>query len=47
MWGHPGVPGPGPADGEQGLWPLAGFSDAAFGLTFEHQGLRARLELER
>ena len=43
VYGHPGEPKPGPA-----MPPvLAGLVHANFGLTFENDGLRARVELER
>ena len=43
VYGHPGEPKTGPA------WPpvLDTLSAVAFGITFEHQGLRARATLER
>ncbi|MBA3685906.1 MAG: hypothetical protein H0W72_11795, partial [Planctomycetes bacterium] len=43
VYGHPGEPKDGPS-----LPPaLADLARASFGLTFEHDGLRARVELER
>ncbi len=42
-YGHPGKPRAGP----DVPLPLAGISAAAFGLTFEKDGLRARAEIER
>jgi len=43
VYGHPGEPKPGP-----GVPPaLLDFARGAFGLTFENQGLRARVSLER
>jgi hypothetical protein len=43
VYGHPGQPKTGPAAPPA----LAGFANGAFGLTFEDQGLRARVELRR
>ncbi|QEH36955.1 hypothetical protein OJF2_55400 [Aquisphaera giovannonii] len=40
-FGCPGAPRPGPGQGLLG--PLEGFEDIRFGLTFEDQGLRARV----
>ena len=43
VYGHPGEPKTGPADS-----PLLNeFSSGSFGLTFEHQGLRACVSLEK
>jgi len=43
VYGHPGEPKQGPP-----APPVLGsFRSAAFGLTFEHQGLRARAALQR
>jgi hypothetical protein len=43
VYGHPGEPKEGPAAPPV----LSSFQSADFGLTFEHQGLRARAALER
>lgn len=43
VYGHPSEPKPGPAAPPA----LAAFAAADFGLTFEEQGLRARVELRR
>ena len=43
VFGHPGQPKTGPAT----LPGLSRFKAANFGLTFEDQGLRARMELLR
>ncbi|MCI0744026.1 MAG: hypothetical protein L0Y58_01345 [Verrucomicrobia subdivision 3 bacterium] len=43
VYGHPGEPKKGP----DGLGPLARFQSANFGLTFEHQGVSAKVVLER
>jgi hypothetical protein len=43
VYGHPGEPKPGPA----APTALHEFVHAAFGLTFEHDGLRARAELHK
>ena len=43
VYGHPGQPKPGPAVAPA----LLAFQRGAFGLTFEDQGLRARVVLER
>ncbi len=43
VYGHPGEP----KDGPPAPPVLSSFSNADFGLTFEHQGLRARAVLER
>ena len=43
VYGHPGEPQPGPAAPAE----LRQFSAADFGLTFENQGLRARVNLPR
>ena len=43
VYGHPGEPKVGPTDSPV----LNEFSSGAFGLTFENQGLRARVSLEK
>ncbi len=43
VYGHPGEPKSGPPAPPA----LSEFTSGAFGLTFEHQGLRARISLER
>jgi hypothetical protein len=43
VYGHPGAPKPGPAAPPQ----LRDVADANFGLTFEHNGLRAQVEMHR
>ncbi len=43
VYGHPAVPQAGPGIPQ----PLAGLLSAAFGLTFEHEGLRAQVEMTR
>jgi hypothetical protein len=43
IYGHPGEPKKGPL----AAVALQQFSSGDFGLTFEHQGLRARVSLER
>jgi hypothetical protein len=43
VYGHPGQPKKGPSISEA----LGRFQSANFGLTFEEQGLRGRLELSR
>lgn len=43
VYGHPGEPG----KGDLKRLPLSAFLSGNFGLTFENQGLRAKVALER
>ena len=49
VFGHPGAPRRDAFESfrDSDRWPLAEFASGAFGLTFEHGGLRARAELRR